>query len=378
MKKHLLPLLLLVSLFSCDENEGGFAEADNFDRKPMLVALADSIIVPAYEAYDSEIKKMKSTEKAFVETPTEANLIALRANWINAYKKFQHVAMFEIGKAEELFFRDFMNSYPTSVNPLSVDGAEVKGIRQNISSGSYNLTLLSNKSVQGFPAMDYLLNGLGTDDAEILTYYTTNTDASKYKNYLTDVVTRMETLSAQVLESWKTTYRNAFVNDSGSSGNSSTNKLVNSYIYHYETRIRNVKIAIPTGLRSNEISFGEKVEAFYKNDISKILLLEALNASQDFFNGKVGEREVTSIKSYLEAVQKISPGEDLIATINANFDNASTKTKLMSDSFSAQIKDDNLKMRATYDALHKNVVPLKVNMVQLFKIQISYQDADGD
>jgi predicted lipoprotein len=388
MKKLLLPFLLLITLSACDEKgteitDGGSGEPKvnpDFKRKNMLISMADTLIIPAYENFDSEIKKMKASESDFVDAPTETTLVALQTNWQNAYLAWQKVAMFEIGKAEELFFRDFMNSYPTSVNTVTINGSEVKGINQNITSGTYNLALPSNRSVQGFPALDYLLHGLGTDNAEILTYYTTNTSSSNYKNYLSDVVTRMESLSSQVLESWKTTYRNDFVNNDGSSANSSTSKLLNSYILNYENRIRNLKVAVPAGIRSTGVVFEDKVEAYYKNDISKALLLEALNASQDFFNGKFGDQEVTSVKSYLKAYQDVNPGEDLIAVINSNFDNARTKIDLLGNSFSEQVKDEtkNKQMLATYDALQKNVVSLKLDMAQALNISITYADADGD
>jgi hypothetical protein len=139
-----------------------------------------------------------------------------------------------------------------------------------------------------------------------------------------------------------------------------------------------VKVAIPAGIRSNGVKFPDKVEAFYKNDISKTLLLESLNASQDFFNGKVGNVEITSVKSYLNAVQENNSGEDLVATINANFDEARIKINELDNSFSNQIGDNNTKMLATYDALQKNVVSLKVNMAQLLNVSITFVDSDGD
>jgi hypothetical protein len=47
------------------------------------------------------------------------------------------------------------------------------------------LALLSQFDKQGFPALDYLINGLSTTDALIVTH-NNNANAAKYK-YLTDV-----------------------------------------------------------------------------------------------------------------------------------------------------------------------------------------------
>jgi hypothetical protein len=53
------------------------------------------------------------------------------------------------------------------------------------------LALLSQFDKQGF--LDYLINGLSTTDALIVTQYTTNGNAAKYKN-LTDVTTRLKSM----------------------------------------------------------------------------------------------------------------------------------------------------------------------------------------
>ena len=43
-------------------------------------------------------------------------------------------------------------------------------LRLTFRAGGYNLTLLSQFDKQGFPALDYLINGLGTTDAAIVTF----------------------------------------------------------------------------------------------------------------------------------------------------------------------------------------------------------------
>ncbi|MDO1502670.1 imelysin family protein [Winogradskyella maritima] len=78
----------------------------------------------------------------------------MRASWLNAYKAWQHVELFEIGPAETVGFQLNMNIYPT-------DNEKIDGFIVN---GSYDLSLSSNRSAKGFPALDYLLNGLGDTD----------------------------------------------------------------------------------------------------------------------------------------------------------------------------------------------------------------------
>jgi hypothetical protein len=68
---------------------------------------------------------------------------------------------------------------------------------------------------QGFPALDYLINGLSTD-ALIVTQYTTNANAAKYKKYLTDV-TRLKSSADSVVTDWNSGYRNSYIANNGTS-----------------------------------------------------------------------------------------------------------------------------------------------------------------
>jgi hypothetical protein len=90
------------------------------------------------------------------------------------------------------------------------------GIEANISTSAYNLTLLSQFDKQGFPALDYLINGLSID-AGIVNYYSINSNATNYKKYLTDVVTSLKSTADVVVNDWNTGYRTAYIANSGTS-----------------------------------------------------------------------------------------------------------------------------------------------------------------
>jgi hypothetical protein len=60
---------------------------------------------------------------------------------------------------------------------------------------------------------DYLINGLSTTDALIVTQYTTNANAAKYKKYLTDVTTLKNADS--VVTDWNSGYRNSYIANNG-------------------------------------------------------------------------------------------------------------------------------------------------------------------
>ena len=122
------------------------------------------------------------------------------------------------------------------------------------------------------------------------------------------------------------------------------------------------------------------VEAFYKNDVSKILLNESLKAARDFFNGKYFNSNTTgeSLKSYLDFVNANPNNQKLSEIINNQFAIILSVNNNLNDSFSTQISNDNLKMIASYDALQRNVIFTKIDMMQALNVKIDYVDSDGD
>ena len=372
MKKLLIPLCaLLLLLGACDDNSGdsGFQNID-FDRKAILTNWADNIIVPSYEAFSTSIGDFETAVSTFTTTPTTTNLDALQAQWLATYKKWQHISLFEIGKAEEILYRGNMNTFPTST-------ADIDNV---IASGTYDLDAPASRAIQGFPAFDYLLFGLADSDAKILEFYTTNANATNYKTYLTDLVTRMKTLHTSVIDAWKNGYRDEFVNNDGSSANASLDRMVNDLNFYYERFFRDGKIGIPAGIRSSGTAFANKVEAFYQKEASKELFLESLTTVENFFNGKsyTADTEGTSIKSYLNAIHEANGGENLADAINAQFASIKTAADKLDDSFADQITNDNSLMLRTFDELQKNIILMKNNMLQSLSISADYFDADGD
>ncbi|RSC92241.1 imelysin family protein [Tenacibaculum singaporense] len=366
IKKFLPFLLLAVIVYACSsDSSDNPTPSDGFDRGAMLTHLADNIIVPSFEGFDNQLTMLKTKAAAFTDTPNATTLAEVRTAWLNAYKTWQHVEMFNIGKAEELGFVNFFNIYPLTV----------ADVESNISNGTYDLNSSNNHDAQGFPALDYLLYGVAANDTAILEKYTTDANATNYKKYITDVIAQMSGLTTTILNDWKGSYRDQFVASTGNTASSSLNKLVNDFIFYYEKGLRANKFGIPAGNFSST-PLPEKVEAYYNRVASKALALEALNAVQDFFNGNnfnaVGSG--ISFKSYLEYLKR----GDLVNLINTQFTTAETQVGTLNDDFYQQINTDNTQMTKSFDELQKVVVYLKVDMLQAFDVNLDYQDADGD
>ncbi|MEO8772995.1 MAG: imelysin family protein [Gelidibacter sp.] len=361
-------LTLIMACSSSDDSKGG--STDDFNRSALLINLADNIIIPAYKDFGPKLTTLKDAIEAFVETPNQSNLDTARNKWLTAYKAWQHVEMFNIGKAESLNeYYYFINIYPVTVSD----------IENGVTTGTYDLNTPNYHDAQGFPALDYLLNGVATDDAGILAKFSSDAKAQGYKKYLTDVINQMDDLTQQVIADWTSGYRDQFVNSTQNTATSSLNKFVNDYIFYYEKGLRANKIGIPAGIFSTN-PLPEKVEGYYNQEVSKLLTLEALNAVQDVFNGKAfnGSETGASFKTYLEYLKVDRDGKNLSAIINTQYDLARTKIEGLNSNFSQQVISDNSKMTEAYDALQKAVVYLKLDMVQAFNISVDYVDADGD
>ena len=105
----------------------------------MMTFITEEIIMPTYDNLNSSLIELKESYELFKINITEHNLEELRNKWLNSYKLWQHVEMYNIGKSmvDYLIFRS--NIYP-------VDTVRVK---QNIDNGEYDFENPNNYAAQG-------------------------------------------------------------------------------------------------------------------------------------------------------------------------------------------------------------------------------------
>ncbi len=366
IKNSFLILLFSLCTASCMTDAYDQCSSDDFDRGAMLNNWAENIIIPAYENYVGKLEDLKSDVTAFSDTPNQTNLDKARTSWLGAYIAWQKVALFQIGKAEVLRLRDYTNTYP-------LDAA---GVKNNIASDSYDLSLSTEMDKQGFPALDYLLNGVKDSDLEILNVY----NDPNYGVYLTAVSNRLEQMGKDVLNDWKDSYKTIFIQNECSSATASVDKLTNDFIFNFEKHIRVAKIGNPIGFFTNT-PVPEAVEAFYKKDVSKELFVVAIQASRDFFSGKHfnSDTEGISLKSYLtdlniKTVTEKSVSEEILERM----DKALSTANGLEDNFYNQIIADRNAFVVMRNELHSVVGILKTNMIAALKIKADFNDTDGD
>jgi len=375
MKKRIAALALCIStictiIIGCtSDSKDDNNNTANYDKNAMLISWADNIIIPSYTNYAAKVTTLNQSAAAFTATPNAQNLTTLRAAWLDAYKAYQHVGIFDIGKATDIHLLEATNTYPT----------DAAGIEANVASGTYNLDVQAQFAKQGFPALDYVMYGLGDTDAEVLAFYTTNANAAKYKTYLTALIAKLKATADAIVADWNGSYRATFIS-SVNPVTGSVNQMTNNFVKNLEKDIRAPKVGIPAGLFSNGVLYPASVEAYYRNDVSKTLLNEAIDASKDFFNGTTFGTTTAGpgLKEFLDAVNAKSNGQNLSTIINNQYTAINTANGALSDSFSAQVAADNTKMTAAYNTMQQQVVYTKVDMFSALSLTIDYVDGDGD
>lgn len=372
MKKWLLAvsLTLLSGLvfFSCKKDTKEDGQPDELDRKPMLVHYADQYIIPAYTAMNEHMSELKAKADAFTANPDAATLAVFRTAWKEAYLTWQTVDLVEFGPAEDVSLRMYINTYPVTVSKVEA----------NISSGSYDLETFGNKDAQGFPALDYLLNGLGSD-ATVLARYTTDPAAAATKQYLDAVISKMQEKITGVKNAWQS-YRTAFTESTGTDVNSSLSRMVNAYVLYYERYLRSGKIGYPVGAMTGVASPGH-TEAYYSPELSKELALTALQSVIRFYEGKSydGTQQGEGMKSYLAALGTKDENGILMAELIRNtLQKAMTSLQGLNTTIKEGVNTDRPVILGIYEDLQSAVALLKVDMVSAFGISITYVDNDGD
>lgn len=375
MKKRFLQLGFLLALgatviIGCgkkdDDNNTG--NSSGLDRRPMLENYATNYIVPAYADMVQQLSILKASVETFNTSPSIANLSAARDAWKDAYLTWQKVDLLEFGPGEQATLRNFINVYPVSTTKIN----------DHISTGIYDLETFGNKDAQGFPAIDYLLNGAASTDQDIVDLFSTDANANNRKQFLLDVVNKIAEKVGSINSEWAN-YSGTFMNSTGTDVNSSLSMMVNAYVLYYERFFRSGKVGIPVGAMSGFAS-PQTTEAYYYPSLSKELAVTALNSVKDFYTGKgYNGTQGASMQSYLESLgTKDDNGVLMSALIETEMNEALTALEGLNTTILDGVQNNRTQVLGIYEEIQDVVPLLKVDMVSAFSISITYTDNDGD
>src|SRR5687768_5397685 len=146
MKKTLFAILLITCCICCKKKRLPENPASVFDKKALLVNLADNVILPNYISFNKTLDSLEQAFETFTISGSQNDYFLVKQQLNNSYLKYQHISPYELGPAENIIVRMNFNVFPTDTNQINA----------NIKSGSYNLSSVSNLDAKGFPALDYL------------------------------------------------------------------------------------------------------------------------------------------------------------------------------------------------------------------------------
>lgn len=354
-------VLLLLTALSCGKSSNPVDEPviNGFDKTAMLTNYADNLIIPAYTDMQQKLQLLVPSVNVFLAAPTSTNQQALLLIFKAAYLSFERTSFGQFGPAETVLYTNFMNTLPATTN----DNSDLQKIEANITSGTYNLTQNITVNQQGFPALDYLLF---SSDA---TQKFSAVNSANRKKYVLDILTRMQDLTDNVLNSWKNSYRAQFIANTKSDAGSPIGYMVNQFAYEMD-QLKGPRIGWPFGKQSGGIVFEKKCEGYYSG-ISLALAIENLTNLKLLYTGGTAGK---GLSAYLVALGK----ESLNQSILGNFDNTINKLKAIPDPLSASLTNNSAAVDAAYREIQILLTALKTDMASALSVRITYVDNDGD
>ncbi|MGF1533583.1 MAG: imelysin family protein [Bernardetiaceae bacterium] len=354
-------LLLSFVLLACGEdNEPN--TSTNFDRRAMLEDVADDLIIPNFRTLQASVNQLSEATDAFTQASTEANLLALREAWKQAVIDHQHCSAFGFGPANLL-----LGPYAQVLGVFPVNESRLEELTQQ---PSFDLANSFERDIRGFYAVEYLIYGHNQSNSQIVSGFANQ----NRKNYLRLIVSEIKTSMDGIVNEWTSTYRQEFIENSGTSAGSSISLYYNDFVKDYEN-LKNFKLELPAGLTAGQSGTdGRLVEAFYSG-ISRELVAEHFANSKNIWLGQSRSGQAsTGFEEYLLSVvggpELVTQTKDAIGRID-NAISALPQGRLSDNIGSSEV-------RILRDLLQDNTANFKSSMSSLLGISITFNSGDGD
>jgi len=350
--KHFNKIFLVaisIAVLSCDSKE---ETASSYDRKPILVNISDSLILPAYSNFQLEVSEFQSDLNIYENESTEANMKQLKEAWIQMALAWKYAEAYNFGPIESLFLENSMHYFPVDTAAIS------KAVENYSNQENYLASLGSNK--KGLAAIEFILFSNEELSGQQLAFI---------QLLSTDLSNNMD----KVLDKWNTAYHQEFIDKTGNSASSSMTLVANEMIFLLE-KVKNMKLGEPMGKADMGEPHPAKVESPYSN-ISLKLLAENVESVKDVFNGGNG----AGMDDYLNALD-VKDDEGLLLTkkINQQFDKVINIARSIEDDLSSAIINHNPKLDELYLEMINLTIIIKNDMMSQLGLLTVFSDNDGD
>ncbi len=347
----------------------------------MQANYSTNLIVPSYQQLASESATLEQAVNTFSQSPTEASLQAAQAATLSAWSAFQRtIAYNAMGPAFDVNLTTQLGYFPTRSS----------AIEARIAEGSWDFSRLYAEEYKGFAALDYLLFGYDADGngnsesnqaarpgtaAEVLTWYTTHSQAATRKQYVQQVAADIADLSQEVYNEWQAEDGNfaaTFAENTSTGAGSSVSLLVNSYIVGYEW-VKRHKLFFPLGGRSGQVAPGS-VEALYSRQ-SLTLLEEVTDHLEEAFTGADGLGLDDYLKAHFDAGNtQVNYAQEM----NTVFDTNQAEVAKISVPLQEALETNKAAVQSAYDQYQSAVATLKVDITSVLGVGLTFTDNDGD
>ena len=369
-KKIILISIFLLSLcslpFSCKKKK-----EVKFNRVELLTNISTSIILPSYYTLKVETSELSTAANNFVSNPTNTTLDELQNAWKEASTAWKKCETFTFGFAGDNMLTEQLDAWPT--NP-SVIETEVNGTTP-ITEAYISTTGTTRK---GFPAIEYLIFSASGNTA-VLNNYTSNTNYNRRREYLKALTEDIKTKANQCFFSWDingANYSSTFISNASDDAGSSTTLLLNAMVQNLEV-IKNDKIGIPSGTKTNGIVHPELAEATL-SQMSISHINANLTALENLYLGKSNGVDGIGFDDYLTFVKAEYEGQALADVIKLQFIKCYIALSVLTPPLETSLTNEKANVDAVYLELKKLVVLMKLDMPSQLGILITFSDNDGD
>ena len=342
-------------------------EVLEYDREALLSNIGDNVILPSYQTLGTAALSLQQDAVAFRASKGLSELDALQNSMLTLWTSWKASSPFEFGPAADRALRASLNTFPS-------DSIQIKS---NITAGTWDFNLAANLDAKGFPAMDFMLFGLGADDNAILDRYLNPQDSAQYQNYLAALISDSKSLIESVRDEWQNSYLATFKASLGTDVGSGTSFLVNELNRDLEV-IKTASIGIPIGKQTFGQALPGKCEALYSAHSISLIVAQLESIERIYKGTSLAGADGYGLKEALDALEAQYQGGSLTEAIDAQFTAAKSAAQAIPTPLSDAVVSNAPSVENAYTEVQKLVILLKTDMASAMSILITYTDADGD
>ena len=339
------------------------------DAKPVLVDIANDVILPTYRAADASADALRVAVKALDAAPSATTLTAAQSAWRAARKDWHQGEAFRFGPVKTKDISGAIDYWPARgeaidafiTGPSEVNAASLAALGAN---------------ARGFQAIEYVLFDSAAGDAAVLTRLTTDPAAKRRMLYLVTAAEHLEGKTSELYAAWDPAAGNFAreLTEAGSgaalfpSAKSAVDQLVNSTVFAVDL-VTGTKIGKPYGTKSGGNPVADQEES-PRSDNSIADMLDTLEGAKNVYVG------AKSRKGLGDLVRAKSPALD--TRVLALIEDAKAKIAAIPPPFRTAITTQRPAVEAAYQAMRALKNALQTEVTGALATTLQFNDNDGD